>query len=210
MFLVYGKRTARIKKYSIDSQPCGNCKSFGADIKVYGDYYHFFFIPIIPIGIKSARIYCTNCDHRININSLEQEYEERTRAPFYLYTGVLIFAAFVLFAISSNLSNRKENAKLVDNPMVGDVYRIRKNENNAGLYYFLRINDISGSGDTISSYHSNLVYKHFTDEFNADDFFDSGEQLLFTKADIKRMLEKGEIESVERGYEKDNGFNRIK
>ncbi|MFT3702545.1 MAG: hypothetical protein QM802_09255 [Agriterribacter sp.] len=144
----------------------------------------------------------------MRISSIEQEYEKRTRGPFYLYAGVLLFAAFILIAIGSNFSNRKEYAKLVDSPMTGDVYRIKKKENDASSYYFLRVNDISG--DTISSYHSNFLYKQFTDKLNDSDFFDSGEELRFTKAAIKKMLDKGEIESVERGYEKNNGFNRIK
>lgn len=208
MFIIYGRRTARIRKYRYESQSCENCNSFGVHIKVYRDYYHLFFLPLIPVGINTAKICCNNCKRQIRPEALETAYEEKAKAPIYLYAGVLLFLCFILLAIFNNLKNQKETAKFVEHPTEGDVYRIRKNENNTTFYYFFRINEVSG--DTVHAYHSNLMYNRFTDKLSDGDYFDKSEYFIFTKAELKEMLDNGEIESVERKYNESTGFNRIK
>ncbi|HRN46454.1 MAG TPA: hypothetical protein PKW69_00360 [Niabella sp.] len=170
MFIIYGRRTARIRKYKYESQSCANCGSFGISIKVYRDYYHLFFLPLIPVGINTAKIRCNNCGRQIRSGAIETEYEEKAKAPIYLYAGVVLFLSFISFAIFNNFKNQKETAKFVEHPIEGDVYRIRKNENNITFYYFFRINEISG--DTMQAYHSNLMYNQFTDKLSDSDYFD--------------------------------------
>lgn len=208
MFIIYGRRTARIKKYKNDTQPCPSCNFFGVNIKVYRDFYHFFFLPIIPVGINTAKIYCNNCKRQIRSNTIETEYEAKARAPIYLYTGVLLVLSFISSAIYNNLQNQKENIKLVESPIEGDVYRIMKKEGNSTFYYFLRINEVSN--DTVYSYHSNLMYNQFTDKLSDDDFFNQSEYFILTKADLQEMLDKGEIQSITRNYKENTGFSRVK
>lgn len=208
MFIIYGKRSAAIKKYNDDSQQCKNCNSFGLSIKVYKEYYHVFYLPIIPIGITSAKIYCKNCKAHMRSNSIEAEYEKKTKAPIYLYAGVLLFLGFISIAILASLKNQKETAEFIESPVEGDVYRVKKNEDNLTHYYFLRVSEVYG--DTVYMYHSNLVYKQYTGQFNDDDFFDKSEYYILNHDDLKKMLEKGEIESIARKYDESTGFNRVK
>ncbi|KAA5532536.1 zinc-ribbon domain-containing protein [Taibaiella lutea] len=100
MFILHGQRNALIKKHNEYQHQCENCKDFDFTVKVYMDYYHIFFIPICPIGNKSVSINCSSCNNPLRLYSLQKEYEEKSRAPFYLYAipliiGILIGSAFL-------------------------------------------------------------------------------------------------------------------
>jgi hypothetical protein len=208
MFLIYGRRTARIKSYTDNHQTCKSCRSFDLGIKVYRDFYHLFFIPFFPVGVKTAKMRCNNCGEPVRVDSVQKQYEDSTKTPFYLYAGLILVALLILFMVNVNINTQKEKKKFVGSPMVGDVYRISKEEKNSTTYYFLRVSQVNG--DTVFAYHNNLVYGGFITKLNDDDFFDKSEELIFTKKELKEMLERDEINSVERGYGHYEGFNRIK
>ena len=208
MFVIYGRRTSRIKKYTENQQACQSCKTFELDIKVYRDYYHLFFIPVFPVGDKTVKIRCNNCGEPMRLETIQKHYESISRTPFYLFTFPILFAGLIIILVNANLNTQKEKALFVDNPKVGDVYRIRKDENNKTTYYFLRLVRISG--DTVVAYHNNLEYNGFISKLNDDDFFVKDEELYFLKPELKQMLEKMEINSVDRNYGDYEGFNRIK
>jgi hypothetical protein len=208
MLLIYGKRTARIKKYTDNQQACQGCKVFDHEVKVYRDYYHLFFIPVFPTGDKTAKIECKNCGKHLRTEALQKHYEKISNTPFYLFALPIILAGIFSIAAFVNLCYQKEKAIFVNNPKVGDVYSIRKEENNKTSYYFLRLVRISG--DTVVAYHNNLIYNGFAYELNDDDFFVKNEEVYFTKIELQHMLEKTEINSVDRNYDDEKGFNRIK
>lgn len=208
MFLIYGKRTARIRKYHYGSMVCTGCNSFGVRVNVYRDYYHFFFLPLVPVGINTAKIYCDSCSAQLRSGPVEAEYEERAKAPVHLYSGLILVLGFILFAIVSNLNNQKEYLKYIENPIEGDVYRVKATKDGSTFYYFLRIGEVTG--DTIYAHPSHLMYSRFTDRLNDEDFFSEAEYYPFTQTDLKEMLDSGEIQSVERNYKKETGFDRIK
>jgi len=208
MFVIYGRRTAKIKKYTDNRQACQSCKTFDFDVKVYRDYYHLFFIPVIPVGDKTVKIRCNNCGEPIKFETIQKHYESISKTPFYLFTFPILFAGLILILVNANLSSQKEKALFVDNPKAGDVYRIRKDENNSTTYYFLRLANVKG--DTVIAYHNNLEYHSFVTKLNADDFFVKDDELYFLKSELKQMLDKMEINSVDRDYGDYEGFNRIK
>ncbi|MES2847728.1 MAG: hypothetical protein V4685_01620, partial [Bacteroidota bacterium] len=131
-----------------------------------------------------------------------------SKTPFYLFSFPILLVGLILLAINLNLITQKEKAVFVANPQVGDVYTIRKDENNSTTYYFLRLVKING--DTLSVYHSNLEYNQFVSRLNEDDYFVKEDEFIFTKVELKLMLERMEINSVERNYGDYEGFNRIK
>jgi len=208
MFVIYGKRKARIKKYTDNRNYCKNCNSFDLNVKVYKEYFHIFFIPFFPTGDKTVKIVCNNCGEPYRIEAIQKEYEKGTRTPFYLYSGLILIGSLILLLVNANIRTQKEKAKFIENPKAGDIYRIRIDENNSTSYYFLRVTEING--DTVLAYHNNLVYNGFITKLNEEDFFDKGEVLIFTKKELKEMLDEGEINSVERNYGSEEGFNRIK
>ena len=112
MFIIYGRRTARIKRLTENHEHCKNCRSFGLTVKVYRDYYHLFYIPFFPAGRKTAYISCGSCNTPFQSDNLEKEYARITKTPVFLYTGLLIVASLILLALYANLQNQKEKAKV--------------------------------------------------------------------------------------------------
>jgi hypothetical protein len=208
MLILYGRRTTRIKKYTDNQQCCKNCGAFDLDVRVYRSYYHVFFVPVFPVGDKSVQISCNNCGEPVRVDSLRKHYDGLSNTPIYLYSVPILFAGLVAILINANLNTQKEKKAYVDNPKTGDVYRIRKDENSSTTYYFLRL--VSIKGDTVVAYHNNLEYHRFITKLKDDDFFVKDEELYFTKDELKQMLDKMEINSVERNYGDYEGFNRIK
>ena len=208
MFVLYGRRTLRIKKYTDNRHYCKSCNSFDLNVKVYKQYFHIFFIPFFPTGDKTVKIFCNSCGEPFRVEAVQKEYESKTRNPVYLYSGLILIAGLILLIVNANIRTQREKVKFVENPKVGDVYGIRKDENNSTSYYFLRVSQITG--DTVFAYHNNLVYSGFISTLNDDDFFVKEEEMIFTKKGLKEMLDKDEINSVERNYGASSGFNRIK
>jgi hypothetical protein len=207
MFLIYGKRKARIKRLILHDKACPDCKSFDMEVKVYRRYFHVFFIPFLPLGEKTIEARCRNCTEPIRSGSLQKEVTSNVKTPFYLYSLPILFGILVIFIVFMNQLTQKQKARFVSNPKVGDVYRIRRDENNTTTYSFLRL--VRLSGDTIFVIHNNLEYYRFTTKFNGNDYFIKDDEFFYTKPQLKEMLQSDEINAVERDYDDSEGFNRI-
>ena len=196
MFLIYGTRNAKIKYFSDQEHCCPNCKTFDLDVYVYRKYFHILFVPIAPIGEKTTKIYCTTCGNFLRSDSIQKTFESKTKTPIYFYTLPLLFLLVIVLGLFANMDSQREKKIFVENPKVGDVYTISKNENDSTKYYFLQLASIKG--DTITAYHNNLVYYNFVSKLSTDDFFVKDEELIFTKKELEGMLKNGEINEIER------------
>lgn len=207
MFLIYGRKTARIKRFTDHQESCKSCKSFDLDVKVYRDYYHLFFIPVFPVGDKSSSIRCNKCTEPFRVEATQKQYARTARTPFYLYALIIIIISIILGVAVMNIVTQKNKEKFVANPKVGDVYIVKKLESTLETYYFLRLSRING--DSVFAYHNNLQYLFFTDKLDKEDYFVKEDEWAYSKKDLKTMLDSTEIKSVERTYGDDEGFNRI-
>ncbi len=145
----------------------------------------------------------------MRIDSLQTYYENVTKTPIFLYSLLLLFTAPIVLGVILNLTTQKEKATFVAAPKVGDVYLVRDTGNNgATIYYYLRVSGVNK--DTVSVYHTHLQYDGFVSKLQSDDYFDKTEELVFTKAQLRQMFDKDEINSVERNYGSYEGFDRIK
>ncbi len=196
MLFVYGQKKLRIKRYTDIQQCCPNCKTFDLKSDVYKDYYHLFFIPFFPTGVKSSSIYCFSCSSFARIDSLQNEYEKKTRIPFWLYSGLILVGCLIVGIVVAVNIDQKEERAFVQKPQVNDVYTIREDNSGKIRYYFLKINSIQG--DSVFALHSNLEYSGFVSSPESKDFYVLDEELVFTKAELLQMLDKGEINSVKR------------
>ena len=208
MFLLYGQRSLIIKKYTDHTHACPHCRGLNLEVKVEKSYYHLFYIPFFPSGGKFAHIQCGDCgkpykdpvleeDYYIE---LEDEYEKRTKNPIYLYSGLILVASLILFMVYVNLETQKQKAKYIANPLTGDTYLIRAERNDSTLYYFLRVVNISG--DSVYTRHSNFEYHRYPADMDPTDFFVMEEELVYTKVELKKMLEDGKINAVDREHKK--------
>lgn len=208
MFIIHGTKTARIKRFTDNQQICKSCGLFDQNVKVYREYFHVMFIPIFPKNFKTVKIRCNNCGEPLRLDSLENHYTSLTKTPFYLYSGIILFFCLVFFSIFFALKFEREKDTFVATPRSGDVYTVRKDENNKAVYYFLRLNILRG--DTLFLYHNNLEYSEYVTKLNDEDFFVKDEEITITKNDLKELLREGSIYSIDRDYDNSNGFNRIK
>jgi hypothetical protein len=206
MIFIYGRRKAKIKKTSDHIGSCTTCNSIGLEFEIYRDYFHLFWIPLFPIGVKESKVHCTKCGKPNDFHPRVKHFESVTRTPVYLYSGMLIFLMLVLSLVFANINTQKEKALFIADPKVGDVYRIRKDANDSTYYYFLRVARIQR--DTVIVYPNILQYFGFITKLNDEDHFVT-QEFFYTKKELKELLEKGEINSVERGYGDYEGFNRI-
>src|SRR5690606_22262055 len=152
MLVIFGRRKLRVKKYTDSQAFCPECKSLGLNINVYKEYFHIFFIPFFPNGVKSTSISCRNCNSPIRFDSLQNQYENSTKTPIYLYSGLIVSFCLILLFININIKTQEEKKEFVENPQLGDVYLVRKDINSSIEYYFLRVSKING--DSIFAYHS--------------------------------------------------------
>ncbi len=207
MFLIYGTRTARIKRYKHEQQPCKDCASYDMQVKVYRQYYHAFFIPIVPIGDKHTEIRCNCCGAPMMLTVVKQHYEKSTRTPFYLYTSLILLASAIALVIYANLNTQKEKRLFIANPQTDDVYTIRIDENYSKFYFFLRVLDVRD--DTIVVCRNKKQYYRFVNKLDNDDSFIQGEENRYSREELKDMLERGIINAVTREYSAKSGFDRM-
>jgi len=208
MLFVFGRRIARIAKYTDKEHICYPCKAFEREVRVYMPCFHLCFIPVFPIGKKQFEVRCANCGDDTKSENLVKKYEKLAKTPVYLFSALILTALIGAYWIYWNSDNQKNNARYVANPMVGDVYTVSEHRTDGTTYYFLRLAEIKG--DTVMVIHSSLEYNYFVNTMNGDDHFVKDDTSLYVKKELKRMLENGEIYMVRRNYGKGSGFNRIR
>jgi len=208
MFLIKGTRKARIKVYHHHDRPCENCQDFDLTIGVYQEYFHAFFVPVVATGSKSSVIYCSSCGSRIRSDSLSKEYESKTRAPLYLYSGFLLVGLVVLTLLAVTGWGTYERSRYISDPKVADVYLMKAAQGNLDGYRFVRVSRLSN--DSVFGIENDVPYLFSTSSFSAEDYFDPDEQVVFSKAHIKQLYKEDSIENVYRDYGNSTGFNRTK
>lgn len=208
MLFLFGIRVARIGNYIDNDQVCYPCKAFEREIKVYRSYFHFCFIPVFPVGRKQIEIRCKNCGDETRVESLVKQYETSTKTPFYLYSAVILFVGIAAFWFYWNKNTQKQKMVFVENPAVGDVYTITEEIKNGTNYSFLRIAGIKG--DSVMTLHSDLQYSGFVSHLAEDDYFVKEDTVVYRRKELKEMLEKDEIYSIDRNYGDGGSFNRIR
>jgi len=208
MFFIKGTRTARIKVYPCHSRQCENCNDFDLTIGVFHKYFHVFFVPVIAKGLKSSVIYCNSCGSRIRSDSLSKEYESKTGVPLYLYSGLLLVGLVVLAMLVATGWGTYERSKYISDPKIGDVYLMKAAQGKLDGFRFVRVSEISG--DSVTAVENNVLYLSYTSFFASEDYFDSGEQAVFSKSHLKHLYKADSIETIFRNYGNSTGFNRIK
>jgi zinc-ribbon family len=108
MFFLHKYGTKQVLLGSYDPYPlqCPECKELATiDITIYGDYYHYWYIPIFPYE-KDGYAKCSSCDFTINsvkfnrnTKELFREIKGKFRYPFYTYTGIAIICAPFIIGI---------------------------------------------------------------------------------------------------------------
>ena len=197
--IVYGTKTKELaKEHLIDKSPnCGTQNSI--DMHVFQKYAHVFWIPFFPVG-KTGVSQCDHCKQVLKLkempSSLKTAYDNlkaQTKTPIWTFAGLALIAVLITIIVISDKKKAERNAQLILTPQTGDVFEIKTKDNQYTLY---KVNQVIG--DTVfvqvNNYETNKISG--LDDLKKKDY--SEDVLGFSKAELKQMLEKGEIIDIDR------------
>jgi hypothetical protein len=110
----YGTKKVLLGVHDPYPYQCPNCKELNTtDFAVFGEYFHFWYIPILPVE-KDGMSTCSNCT--FTISSLKynkttgeefRKISKRYRYPLYTYFGVaLIFFPIIISVLIYFFGNK--------------------------------------------------------------------------------------------------------
>jgi hypothetical protein len=143
------------------------------------------------------------CDHCKQVLSLKEmpaslvisynNLKEKAKTPIWMFSGLALLAILITIGIISGKKNDEKNAKLILSPKAGDIFEIKVNNSQYTLY---KVNEVLGDSVfvQINDYETNKVTG--LNDLKKEAY--SEEVMGFSKAELKQMLEKGEIIDIER------------
>jgi hypothetical protein len=112
MFIKFGTYIILLGVEDASPFQCPQCKELTTtEFIITGEYYHFYYIPIFPIG-KDGYSRCSNCTSSIrslkfNKKTSDQfkEISSRYKYPLHTYTGItIIVLPFIILLLSLLIS----------------------------------------------------------------------------------------------------------
>jgi len=200
--LIYGTKNKQLaKEILIDKcQSCG--KQHSIDMHVFQKYAHVFWIPFFPLG-KPGVSQCDHCKQVLKLkempDSLRSSYETlkaQTKTPVWMFSGIALVAVLITIGVINSRENDKLNAQYIAAPVVGDLFEIKTNSNQYTLY---KVEQVRGDSVFVSlnEYETNKV-SGLGDMKSKGDAAFTEEVMAFSKSELKKMLDSGEIMDIDR------------
>ena len=200
--IIYGIRTGEITNETLIDR-CPNCRlqnSIG--IHILQHYGHICWLPIFPAG-KTAKAICTNCNEVLDFdempNSLKiasANLKAQTKMPLWVFSGWVLAAMIVAAYFYMEKERAETTAKLILTPKRGDIYEVKTEESQYTLY---KIDEVQG--DSVFVRYNNYETE---EESGIDDLKSKGDTAYddkvagYSKLELKRMYDKGEILNINR------------
>ncbi|HTL07161.1 MAG TPA: zinc-ribbon domain-containing protein [Chitinophagaceae bacterium] len=200
--IIYGTRGTELAKETLfDSCPnCGTKNS--VEMHVFQRYAHIFWIPLFPIG-KTAVSQCNHCKQVLQLKQMPpglvntyDRLKAESKTPVWTFAGLALFAILISLGILTDKNRHQRNAKLILSPQNGDVFEIKTKDNQYTLYKIEQVNK-----DSVLV----LMNNYETDKLTGlSQLREKGPSAYseaaypFSKAELKTMLEKGEIVDIDR------------
>ncbi|MCW3085199.1 MAG: zinc-ribbon protein [Bacteroidetes bacterium] len=197
--IIYGWREKQTATQEI-TDPCNNCgKPFSMSLHVFHRYFHVFWIPLFPIG-KTVKSHCSACgitnEKRDLPEAVRLSYKNmprKNRIPVWMFAGPIIIAGCVSVGFIKDEFNKKEYANMIQQPLKGDIYKVKTDDGNYTLYKVQ-----STSADTVNillnEYQSDNAKD--IDQLKSMGYNDTA--LAVLRSDLQDMLQKGDIIGVDR------------
>jgi hypothetical protein len=162
---------------------------------------YFLFIPTVP-GEKVGWSECTACKQKIASYALPvlwgrqlEDLKRKHRAKIWMFSGLIVFPLVFLLAIVETVKYQyAQNMKLIENPMVGDLYEVRLAHES---YVLFKVQEISN--DTLyvaQSRYETTAPEGFSNIISKG--FHEAEVFPYHKSEIKEMFKHNEILDVRR------------
>jgi hypothetical protein len=200
--IVYGSKSKQLAKEVLIDK-CENCgKQHSIDMHVFQKYAHIFWIPFFPMG-KTGVSQCDHCKQVLKLKdmpgSLRNSYETlktQTKTPVWMFSGLALVAVLITVGVISSKENDKLNARYIGAPVVGDIFEIKTKSNQYTLY---KVKQVSGDSVFVSlnEYETNKVSGLREMKGKGDAAF-TEEVMGYSKPELKKMLDSGEIMDIDR------------
>lgn len=198
--IIYGSKNKELAK-EIVTDKCENCgKQNSIDLHLFQKYAHVFWIPFFPTG-KTGVSQCDHCKQVLKLKempaSIRLNYDNlkaQTKTPIWMYSGLGVVFFFITVIIFSGIENDKKNKQLILTPQHGDIFEIKTKDNQYTLYKIAEVQSDSVFV-RVNNYETNKAtglgeLKSKGEETYSDGVFG------FSKAELKVMLNKGEIINI--------------
>ncbi len=198
--IVYGSSGSKELAKEQITDICKNCNTQGSiTLMAVQKYAHLYWIPIFPFR-KSIISHCSNCNHTLKRKEMPDSWSPfydnikiKAKTPVWMYSGVIIFVAFLMLGWYASQQKDTRNAQLIVAPQSGDIFEIK---NGRKSYTLFKVIEVEGDSVFIqmSEFETNkksglrgLKTRRYQEELFG-----------YSKAELKQMLEDGEIMDIDR------------
>jgi hypothetical protein len=101
MFLIIGEKKALIKYQYDNLTQCTYCESHNLSFAVYRDYFHLYYVPVVPVDEKEIVCLCLDCGEVNKGNRRIEHFREITRTPIYFYSGLIFVLGCILAIVTA-------------------------------------------------------------------------------------------------------------
>lgn len=148
--IIFGTRTKYVDgTFPITTASCDYCHTPQA-LNAYRQikYFHVFWIPVFPYSSG----FITVCDHCKKVQSEREMAPEirnelytntKKRTPIRYFSGAILIALIIGSAVVAGISSSIKTKKYLQDPLVGDVYEMKRNENGRSIYTLYRVADVT-------------------------------------------------------------------
>lgn len=141
----YTRKKTPVKNY----RTCSDCQTYNSlsVIPVF-KYAHLFWIPLFCCG-KDYILHCDSCGlyYQGGGVSVDKSIAKTIKPPLWMFSGLIAIILFLSFLFwdrkTSPERNKKQALELVADPQKGDVYEVKFDEKEFGLYKVNRIENDS-------------------------------------------------------------------
>lgn len=104
--IIFGSRNSKISSFEIINCYCEYCgNNTTHNIIVFGNYFHIFWIPILPLGTKVFSE-CTHCKRTLKKKYFTPKIKEAyiknkpvIKRPFWHFTGLILIGLFIMITL---------------------------------------------------------------------------------------------------------------
>lgn len=199
MIFLVGTKDSNIKNGTIVNEKCPKCHSKNTlQFSIYRKYVCITLIPLFSVG-KSVFIKCSHCGESFDYEDLSENSQfqlrnEKLAPTIWMFSGSIILALYLIFAIYSYFDKKDEAAILVKNPVVGDIYNLKLSN---GYYSNMRIDKVTKDSIYITQNDFNAYLPYEIDDLDKEENY-SNRKFSYSKKDLIQLYKNDEIIKIRR------------
>jgi len=198
--LIFGSSNTCIWSENSKTSICPTCKTKGSlTVRVLSNHTHFYWVPLFPIG-KTGEAVCYQCKAILKHKQLPDDLQKgftilnkQLRPKLWQYSGSVIGITLIIMATYIFNSDRNKTLNKLEEPMVGDIYQIKR-FNNYSIMKAFKVTE-----DSVYVLYNNLTIGNKS-EFESIDSKENYDPRIFPNSyeNLKTRYKNGDIVGVVR------------